>query len=162
MNKEAPAALANPPQFSIPAARSLQERPARTLKYGDTFALFDPNGDIIAMPGSPEGIFFHDTRHLSHSSLSICGMRPMLLSSAMRDDNAALTCDLTNPDFHREEDVVLEHDLVHLRRFKFVWKAATFERIAIRNFSEKRELIVLQLDFAADFADLFEVRGSQR
>jgi glycogen debranching enzyme len=164
MNKEAfpSATLANPPQFSIPAARSLQERPARTLKYGDTFALFDPNGDIIAMLGSPEGIFFHDTRHLSHLSLSICGMRPMLLSSAMRDDNAALTCDLTNPDFYRSEDLVLEHDLIHLRRFKFVLKGATFERIAIRNFSEKREQIVLQLEFAADFADLFEVRGSHR
>jgi glycogen debranching enzyme len=164
MNKEAfpSATLANPPQFSIPAARSLQERPARTLKYGDTFALFDPNGDIIAMLGSPEGIFFHDTRHLSHLSLSICGLRPMLLSSAMRDDNAALTCDLTNPDFYRSEDLVLEHDLIHLRRFKFVLKGATFERIAIRNFSEKREQIVLQLEFAADFADLFEVRGSHR
>jgi glycogen debranching enzyme len=164
MNKEAfpSATLANPPQFSIPAARSLQERPARTLKYGDTFALFDPNGDIVAMPGGPEGIFFHDTRHLSHLSLSICGMRPMLLSSAMRDDNAALTCDLTNPDFYRSEDLVLEHDLIHLRRFKFVLKGATFERIAIRNFSEKREQIVLQLEFAADFADIFEVRGSHR
>ncbi len=166
MNKEAvaSAAFANQasPQFSIPAARSLQERPARVLKYGDTFALFDPNGDIVSMPGSPEGIFYHDTRHLSHLRLSISGMRPMLLSSAMRDDNAALTCDLTNPDLYRSENLVLEHDLIHLRRVKFVWKSATFERIAVRSFSEKREQIVVQLEFAADFADLFEVRGSHR
>ncbi|MGC2127925.1 MAG: glycogen debranching N-terminal domain-containing protein, partial [Methylovirgula sp.] len=105
MNKEtfSSAALANQalPQFSIPAARSLQERPARVLKYGDTFALFDPNGDIISMPSSPEGIFYRDTRHLSHLRLSICGTHPMLLSSAMRDDNTALTCDLTNPDLYR-------------------------------------------------------------
>lgn len=150
------------PQFSIPAARSLQERPGRTLKYGDTFALFDPNGDIISAPGSPEGIFYRDTRHLSHLSLSICDTRPMLLSSAMRDDNAALTCDLTNPDLYRSDRLVLEHDLIHLRRVKFVWKSATFERVAIRNFGEKREKIRLQVEFAADFADLFEVRGAHR
>ncbi len=166
MNKEAvaSAAFANQilPQFSIPAARSLQERPARVLKYGDTFALFDPNGDITSMPGSPEGIFYRDTRHLSHLRLSICGMPPMLLSSTMRDDNAALTCDLTNPDLYRSEGLILEHDLIHLRRVKFVWKSATFERIAVRNFGERRERIVLQIEFAADFADLFEVRGSRR
>lgn len=164
MNKEAPPTFANAPlpQFSIPAPRSLQERPARTLKYGDMFALFDQNGDIISGPGNPEGIFYRDTRHLSHLSLSICETRPMLLSSAMRDDNAALTCDLTNPDLYRADYVVLEHDLIHLRRVKFLWKSAIFERIAIRNFSNKREQIKLQLEFAADFADLFEVRGSHR
>ena len=166
MNKEtfSSAALANQalPQFSIPAARSLQERPARVLKYGDTFALFDPNGDIISMPSSPEGIFYRDTRHLSHLRLSICGTHPMLLSSAMRDDNTALTCDLTNPDLYRSDDLVLEHDLIHLRRLKFAWKSAIFERIVVRNFSGRRERIALQIDFAADFADLFEVRGSQR
>jgi glycogen debranching enzyme len=166
MNKEAVASAAfasqTLPQFSIPAARSLQERPARVLKYGDTFALFDPNGDIISMPGGPEGIFYRDTRHLSHLRLSICDMRPMLLSSTMRDDNAALTCDLTNPDLYRSEDLILEHDLIHLRRVKFVWKSATFERIAVRNFSERRERIALRIEFAADFADLFEVRGSRR
>ncbi|HLH10338.1 MAG TPA: amylo-alpha-1,6-glucosidase [Methylovirgula sp.] len=165
MNKETlPATFAGMslPQFSIPAARSLQERPTRTLKYGDAFALFDPNGDIISAPGNPEGIFYRDTRHLSHLSLSICDMRPMLLSSAMRDDNAALTCDLTNPDLYRDGDQIFEHDLIHLRRVKFLWKTCVFERIAIRNFSDKREHIVLQVDFAADFADLFEVRGSHR
>jgi glycogen debranching enzyme len=164
MNKEAFASLphAPPPQFSIPAARSLQERPSRILKYGDMFAMFDHNGDVISGLGNPEGIYFRDTRHLSHLSLSLDDMRPMLLSSAMRDDNAALTCDLTNPDLYRSGRLVLEHDLIHVRRVKFVWKTAAFERLAIRNFSEKRERVKLQLDFLADFADLFEVRGSHR
>jgi len=40
-------------QFYIPAAASLQERRPRTLKHGDTFALFDHNGDAIGAPGSP-------------------------------------------------------------------------------------------------------------
>src|SRR3546814_12139438 len=84
-------------QFSIPAATSLQERRPRTLKHGDTFAVFDHNGDAISGPGSPEGVFHRDNRHLSHLYLTIAGARPLLLSSTLRDDNAMLTCDLTHP-----------------------------------------------------------------
>src|SRR3546814_958154 len=62
-------------QFSIPAAASLQERRPRTLKHGDTFAVFDHNGDAISGPGSPEGVFHRDTRHLSHLYLTIDGAR---------------------------------------------------------------------------------------
>src|SRR3954451_3283004 len=99
-NNGAPAA--HPPsssvaQFFIPAIASLQERRPRTLKHGDTFAVFDHNGDALAGLGSPEGLFHRDTRHLSHLFLTIGGRRPLLLSSTLRDDNATLTCDLTNP-----------------------------------------------------------------
>jgi glycogen debranching enzyme len=146
-------------QFAIPANR---ERRTRTLKHGDTFAMFDDNGDVTSAPGSPEGIFHCDTRHLSQLTLSICGQRPILLSSTLRDDNGALICDLTNPDLHQANRVALEHDLIHVRRLKFLWKSASFERLAVRNFSDRRERVTIRIDFAADFADLFEVRGSQR
>lgn len=153
------AGLAETPHFTIPATR---ERRTRALKHGDTFAMFDDNGDVTAAPGSPEGIFHRDTRHLSHLALSICGQRPILLSSTLREDNGALICDLTNPDLRESNRIVLEHDLIHLRRLKFLWKSASFERLAVRNFSERCERIKIQIDFAADFADLFEVRGSHR
>ena len=160
----APEALGAAPiaQFYIPAAASLQERRPRTLKHGDAFAVFDHNGDVISGAGSPEGLYHRDTRHLSHLSLSVCGGRPMLLSSTLRDDNATLTCDLTNPDVYEHGRLVLGHDLVHLRRSKFVWNAICFERLAIRNFDDRRQRIRLDLEFAADFADLFEVRGMRR
>src|SRR5919106_1487345 len=136
----APEALGAAPiaQFYIPAAASLQERRPRTLKHGDAFAVFDHNGDVISGAGSPEGLYHRDTRHLSHLSLSVCGGRPMLLSSTLRDDNATLTCDLTNPDVYEHGRLVLGHDLVHLRRSKFVWNAICFERLAIRNFDDRR------------------------
>ncbi|MBR0665844.1 amylo-alpha-1,6-glucosidase [Roseomonas hellenica] len=150
-------------QFFIPAAASLQERRPRTLKHDDTFAVFDHNGDALSGPGSPEGIFHRDTRYLSHLYLTIGGLRPMLLSSTLRDDNATLTCDLTNPDlFNGEGRLVLAHDLVHIRRSRFLWKAACFERLVVRNFDEEPRRISLELTFEADFADLFEVRGTRR
>jgi glycogen debranching enzyme len=150
-------------QFFIPAAASLQERRPRTLKHGDTFAVFDHNGDAISGPGSPEGIFHCDTRYLSHLYLTINGQRPMLLSSTLRDDNATLTCDLTNPDlFDSRGKLRLGHDLIHLRRSRFLWKARCYERLAIKNYDDRKQHIRVEIAFAADFADLFEVRGTAR
>lgn len=151
-------------QFFIPATTSLQERRPRTLKHGDTFAVFDHNGDAIAGPGSPEGIYHRDTRHLSHLYLTIGGLRPILLSSILRDDNATLTCDLTNPDLVDPAGLLpqLEHDLLHIRRLRFLWDATCFERLSVRNFDEAPRQVHLDISFAADFADLFEVRGTRR
>jgi len=149
-------------QFFIAASASLEERRPRTLKHGDTFAVFDHNGDALAGRGSPEGLYHRDTRHLSHFCLTIEGVRPLLLSSTLRDDNAALTCDLTNPDLTSAGQPGIEHDLIHIRRSRFLWQGAAFERLAIRNFDQQRHRIRLSVQFAADFADLFEVRGNRR
>src|SRR5512146_628536 len=106
-----------PVPYVIPAVTSLEERRPRTLKHGDTFAVFDHNGDALSGPESPEGLYHRDTRYLSYFYLALAGRRPMLLSSTLRDDNAALICDLTNPDlFDANGQVILEHDLIHLRR----------------------------------------------
>ncbi len=150
-------------QFLIPGTTSLQERRPLTLKHGDTFGVFDRNGDIIAGPGSPDGLYHRDTRYLSHFFLTLDGARPMLLSSTLRDDNATLTCDLTNPDlFDGQQQLILPHDLVHVRRSRFLWQGKCFERISLRSFDEETRTVRLLLDFGADFADLFEVRGTHR
>ena len=149
--------------ISVPAETSLQEQRPRALKHGDTFAVYDHNGDILAGPGSPEGLFHADTRHLSRLQLSLNGARPMLLSSGLRDDNAALICDLSNPDLPDDSGrCVLKHDRLHIRRVRLLWDAIAFERIAIKNFDQEPHRVTLTLTFAADFADIFEVRGAIR
>src|SRR5438105_4225906 len=152
----------SPEPYQISALASLQERRPRTLKHGDIFAVLDPNGDILSGAGSSDGLYYRETRHLSHLDLLINRARPILLSSALRDDNAALTCDLANPDLRDGERLVLEHDLVHIRRTKFLWNATCFERLLIRNFSEEMLRVTLELWFEADFVDVFEVRGTSR
>ncbi|ARM13477.1 MULTISPECIES: amylo-alpha-1,6-glucosidase [Rhizobium] len=160
----APAASGTPiAQFMIPATASLQERQPLILKHGDTFGVFDHNGDILSGPDSPEGIFHRDTRYLSHLTLAINGQRPMLLSSTLRDDNATLTCDLTNPDlFDTAGKLVIGHDQVHLRRTRFLWNSRCHERLTVRNYHEAPQYVRIEIAFAADFADLFEVRGTAR
>ena len=149
--------------FEISVFESLQERRLRTMKHGDTFAVFDHGGDALHWPGSPEGIFYQDTRHLSHLQLTIEGQRPVLLSSTVRDDNAVLSCDLTNPEIEAtSEGQELKQDLLHIRRTRFVWNARIFERVAVNNFDTGPRRIQLQLHFSADFSDIFEVRGTKR
>jgi glycogen debranching enzyme len=152
-----------PAEFFIPASVSLQERRPRTLKHGDAFAVFDPNGDALALPGSPDGLYAHDTRHLSHFYLTLDGTHPMLLSSTLRDDNATLTVDLTNPDLRDATGaIVVEHDQIHLRRSRFLWQESCYERLVARCFDTVPRRIRLRFAYASDFADLFEVRGTVR
>jgi glycogen debranching enzyme len=150
-------------EFYIPATSSLQERRPRTLKYGDTFGVFDHYGNIVPGEGSPEGIYHNDTRFLSSLQLLINDRRPLLLSSIVQDNNALLTADLTNPDFFDEAGRLnLAKDTIHIVRAKFIWEGCTYERLAVRNFDISAHDIRLTLLFQADFADLFEVRGHAR
>jgi glycogen debranching enzyme len=152
-----------PADYSIAASVSLQERRPRTLKDGDAFAVFDPNGDALAIPDSPDGLYAHDTRFLSHFYLTLDGTRPMLLSSTLRDDNATLTVDLTNPDLRDASGAIaVEHDQIHIRRSRFLWQEGCYERLVVRCFDTAPRRIRLRIAYAADFADLFEVRGTTR
>ena len=153
---------AKPDEFFIPASVSLQDRRTRTLKSGDTFAVFDAAGNVLAHPGGTDGLYYRDTRHLSQFDLLLAGQRPILLSSVLRDDNAELTCDLANPDLYDGERLVLEHDTLHLRRSRFLWGAACHERLSLRNYAATEQRVQLELRFDCDFSDLFEARGMRR
>ncbi len=148
-----------PDEFYIPASVSLQERRTHTLKSGDLFGVFDACGNVL---GSTDGLYFRDTRHLSALELRIGGQPPMLLSSTLRDDNGALTCDLANPDLYEHGQLLLAHDTLHLRRSRFLWNGACHERLSVRSFAETAMRVRLELRFDADFSDLFESRGMSR
>jgi glycogen debranching enzyme len=148
--------------FYIQATESLQERWPRILKSGDTFGLFDALGDVIEPRISPGGLFHNDTRHLSGLEFLINGQRPVLLSSAVENDNVVLTVDLSNPDIYENGKIVLPRETLHVRRSKFLWLDTAYERFAIHNFDTRSHRCIFTFNFAADFRDLFEIRGIKR
>lgn len=148
--------------FLIEPDASLSERRTQSLKHGDTFAVFDQSGDISSTPGNPQGIFHRDTRHLSLFCLTVCSKTPILLSSTLWDDNALLTCDLTNPEIKENGKITFQQDILHLRRYRFLWNAICYERLVLRNFDDQMRHVRLKFHFDADFCDLFEVRGAKR
>jgi glycogen debranching enzyme len=155
---------ATPPgeaRFYIPATGS-PTRPRRTLKHNDTFAVFDSHGDIGASSGSADGLFDCDTRYLSQLELLINGTQPLLLNSAVKDDNLNYYVDLTNPDIYVDGCLSLPKDAVHIARTIYLCDGSLRERIALTNHSSDAVALTLSLVFASDFADIFEVRGIHR
>jgi glycogen debranching enzyme len=149
-------------QYRIAASATLQERRTRTLKHGDTFAVFDHRGDIGSEPGSSEGLYQRDTRILSQFTVQLEEARPLLLSSTIQDDNATFSADLSNPDLLVGDVIALRREQIHLHRMRFLWNGACYERLLVRNFSDNELCVHVAVRFGADFADLFEVRGEHR
>ncbi len=147
--------------FAVSASSSLSELKPLVLKHDNAFGVFDAKGDAVASPGGTEGVYYCDTRHLSHFVITLNDRRPIVLNSTLRDDNTTLTCDLANPSLVDGKTLV-EHDLIHIRRTRFLWKGSCFERLRVRNFDLQARNLRLAIGFAADFADLFEVRGMVR
>ena len=137
-------------------------RPRRSLKHDDTFVVLDSHGDIGASAGGPDGLFNADTRYLARLELVLDEVQPLLLGSNLRDDNSALTVDLTNPDVYRGGRLVLRKDMLHIVRTIFLWRGAAYQRVGVQNHSEDPASFDLTLLFDNDFADLFEVRGERR
>jgi glycogen debranching enzyme len=137
-------------------------RPRRSLKHDDTFIVLDSHGDIGASAGGPDGLFNADTRYLARLELLFDDLQPLLLGSNQRDDNSALTIDLTNPDIYRHGRLALAKDMLHVVRTIFLWRGTAYQRIGLRNHGEGSKSFDLTLLFDNDFADLFEVRGEKR
>src|SRR6202140_1054131 len=137
-------------------------RPRRSLKHDDTFIGLDSHGDIGASAGGPDGLFNADTRYLARLELVLDDVQPLLLGSNLRDDNSALTVDLTNPDVYRQGWIVLQKDMLHIVRTIFLWRGTAYQRIGLQNHGETTASFDLTLLFDNDFADLFEVRGERR
>src|ERR1700728_747569 len=137
-------------------------RPRRSLKHDDTFIVLDSHGDIGASAGGPDGLFNADTRYLARLELVLDEVQPLLLGSNLRDDNSALTVDLTNPDIYRDGRIVLQKDMLHIVRTLFLWRGTAYQRIGLQNHGDRASSFDLTLLFDNDFADIFEVRGEKR
>src|ERR1700686_2515970 len=148
--------------FYIAATQQGVARPARVLKYGDTFIVLDSRGDITATGGGSAGLFHLDTRYLSRLELLVNATHPLLLGSNLRDDNSAFSVDLSNPDLKVDQRIVLERDTVHILRTMFLWRSTAYQRLGVRNYCDRPVDLQISILFENDFADLFEVRGAHR
>ncbi len=98
-------------------------------------------------------------RYLSELRLTVDGMRPMFLGSGVKDDNSVLIAEFMNPDLERH---AVPQGTLHIFRAKLLWQGCCHEHIRIVNHGDEPARLRLALAFDADFADLFEVRGTPR
>jgi glycogen debranching enzyme len=149
-------------EYYVRASSALADDRTRVLKYGDTFAIFNRYGDIEAFGPSQFGLFHAETRHLSRFAMRINGQQPQLLSSTIREDNAFLSVDLTNLDSPVSGDDTLPRGTVHLFRLQFLRDSSLYQHLRLLNYGLQPVRMSVSLQFAGDFADIFEVRGTKR
>ena len=129
------------------------------LKDGDTFLVADGWGDL---KGGADGLFVDDTRILSRLVMKVGQARPSQLSSGVSQDNVYFTCHSTNRPLPPMGGRSAPAGVLHIERRRFVWDRRMFERIRMVNHGVEDVLLPLTIDFAADFADIFQVRGTLR
>jgi glycogen debranching enzyme len=158
----APDTLRQDDQYYIVAEAERSGARLRVMKHGDSFGVFDEYGDITATNRSEQGFYYDGTRFLSRLELLLGGRRPLFLSSTISEDNVSFTADLTNPDMVRDGRVAVPHGEIHIFRSRVLSDAGFAECIRITNHALHTIVLPLSLRFDADYADVFEVRGTPR
>jgi len=149
-------------QFSILSEVERSATQLRVLKHGDSFAVFDPHGDMLPGAATEHGLYSSGTRFLSRVELQLAGRRPLLLSSTISGDNTVFVADLTNPDVVADGSVKIARGQLHVFRSRLLWDVSCVERVRISNYALHPIDTTLSIGFDADFADVFEVRGTRR
>ncbi len=150
-------------KFYIVATSSILDPHRLIVKHGETFGVFSRFGDILPFGKGEQGLFHEGTRYLSRYALEVNGLRPLFLSSNVDEDNILVTVDLTNPDLYKGGRELIKRDMVHIMRSRLLSGGCCLEYIRLRNFDKKTAAgLFIELEFEADFADIFEVRGMKR
>ncbi len=131
----------------------------QALKADDAFLVADSWGDL---KGGADGLFDDDTRILSQLVLRVGDQRPSRLSSGVSQDNVFFTCHSTNRPLPPMGGRSAPAGVLHLERRRFLWDRRLFERIRVVNHGMEDVLLPLSVDYAADFVDVFQVRGTAR
>ena len=126
------------------------------VKEGDLFLYSDRKGNLSDRRDYGLGLYYKDTRFLSHFQMNISGRDSVLLSSSA--ERAYMShVDLTNPDLFEWGVLAVRQQTLNVRRIRAI-NGRLFERIRVKNYNPHPVTLDLELTFGADFADIFEVR----
>ncbi|MGI8841820.1 MAG: amylo-alpha-1,6-glucosidase [Caulobacteraceae bacterium] len=130
-----------------------------SIKDGDTFLVADAWGDVL---GGADGLFSNDTRILSRFRLLIGEKRPSKLSFGLSRDNADFTFNGANLALPPVGGRATPRGVIHVERKRCLHVGRLFERLRLTNFGLDEVMLPIAFEFAADFRDMFEVRGMRR
>src|SRR5215472_16215573 len=120
---------------------------------GSTFLVASPNGDIDAGPTQAQGLFYKDMRHLSKWKLTIGGIALDVLSTD--DSEYYYAQHFCVPP----TGTIYKNPTISVIRRRLVGDGFV-ERLSVLNHGTEPEQVDLELEFGADFADLFEVKDA--
>lgn len=129
------------------------------LKGDEVFLVCNQTGDVTGtQPGA--GLYLRDTRYLRHYRVLINGRETALLSSSGERMYAGEITASTQLLRTREGFSALPRTVGVVRRR--IINQGLREAITVRNYNKFAVQLRLSVEVAADFKDMFEVRGFQR
>jgi len=146
--------------FYILATSSRADDRSQVIKDNESFGVFDRSGGIRPVGLGEQGIYHENTRYLSRFELAIQGRSLQPLHSRIGVDNV-LSVELTNPDY-LDLAAPVPRDSLHILLTSLLFNGAWYAQLAIRNYSLQPIEVEASVGFAADYADIFEVRGTKR
>lgn len=142
-------------------ARAIQDiRDALIIRENTVFLLTDTDGSIPIGNISGLGLYHKDTRYLSGWDLSLIGVDPIVLQSTA-ELGFAMEQVMTNPELINKRGDLLPSGSMEIRRQRTL-DGCLVETVTLTNFAAIPLSLTLQYEFAADFADIFELRGMRR
>lgn len=132
------------------------------LIRGTTFFAANRRGDLVP-PGAPHiGLFHNDTRFLSQLELRVNAQEPIVLSSTTVDaDNSRIELTIRGGTV-RGKNLDLPINAVYIHREQLLDSRHFYDLVQIQSFHDEEVPLTIELRFAADFMDIFQVRGLLR
>lgn len=142
------------------ASRAHHEAESIVLAGSEMILVSNARGDIPREHADSQGLglFYHDTRFLSVYELTLNGS-PLVPLSSHEGSGAWTFHVLGNPPLASPGGVCIAPHTITVRRDRVVGEGAIHDIIAVTNFSAAPLHLSLELAFAADFTDIFVVRG---
>src|SRR5262249_20180133 len=148
--------------YYVLASSLASRRRKHILAHGDTFAVLDQTGDLPFAIDEELGLVFRGTRHLSQFELLANGRPPFFLSGAVGRDNLRAVANLTNNDTQGDGGLLTPRSTLSIRRAALLCGPQLHVRLVLHSFYLEPLPVRLELVFAADFRDVFELRGLRR
>ena len=149
-------------QYYILASEVAADLPKLVLKHDEAFLVTNRRGDLPNLPHTEFGFYVDGTRVLRRLELKLQGHRPLVLSAGASEDAVQVAIDLTNPDVALGPNVLLPGRSLRIARRLTVHAGRLHQQLLVEAFTREPHDISLTLHFAADFVDVFEVRGHPR
>ncbi|MCH8065885.1 MAG: hypothetical protein IIC90_08690, partial [Chloroflexi bacterium] len=133
---------------------------ALIIREGDIFLLMDDSGNVPVDNDRGYGLYHNDTRHLSAFNFYFHTSPPVVLLSTAELGFGSEHV-LTNPQLRSSDGQLIPRSTIEVRRQRVI-SGGLEETLQVTNYHDQPVTLELHLELAADFADIFEVRGFQR
>lgn len=132
------------------------------LIRGSTFFAANRQGDLMP-PGAPHvGLFCEDTRFLSRLQVHVNGQEPIVLSSTTMGADMSRVELTVRGGSVSGENLDLPINTVYVHREQLLDRDRLYDILDVQNFYDAPVTLNLEVFFASDFMDIFQVRGLVR